>query len=78
MILPRAAFLCVLTASTVSTVLTALAEIEAQCGRPDDALAHRTAALGIPSPVSPGLLRADPIWAPLRGDPRFQRLAAGN
>jgi TolB-like protein len=55
-----------------------LAEIEAQCGRTDDALDHLAALLGIPSQVTHGLLRADPIWAPLRGDPRFQRLAAGN
>jgi tetratricopeptide (TPR) repeat protein len=58
--------------------LVQLAEIEAQCGRPDDALEHLTAALAIPSPVTRGVLRADPIWAPLRTDRRFQRLVAGN
>ena len=58
--------------------LVQLAEIEGQCGRPDDAIEHLTAALAIPSQVTPGVLRADPIWTPLRADPRFQRLVAGN
>jgi TolB-like protein/Tfp pilus assembly protein PilF len=58
--------------------VTQMAEIEAQCGRADDALGHLAAVLAIPSLVSPGLLRADPIWAPLLADPRFQRLVAGN
>jgi TolB-like protein len=58
--------------------LMQLAEIEAQCGRADDALGHLTAVLAIPSQATRGVLRADPVWAPLRGDPRFQRLIAGN
>ena len=32
--------------------------------------------LSRPGPLSAGWLRADPFWDPLRGSPRFQRLAA--
>jgi hypothetical protein len=30
--------------------------------------------LSIPSQVSAGVLRSDPRWSALRGDPRFERL----
>jgi len=31
----------------------------------------------VPSDVSPAGVKADPTWAPLRGNPRFERLVAG-
>jgi tetratricopeptide (TPR) repeat protein len=45
-------------------------------GRKDAALQRLEKALSYRSGfiISPALLRADPLWAPLRGNPRFERL----
>ena len=55
------------------------AYVEALAGRNDEAVAHLGAALQMQSGfvVSRALLRADPTWAPLRGNPGFERLLAG-
>lgn len=52
----------------------ALAEIEAQCGRPESAVDRLTTLLTIPSNITPARLRADPAFNKLRGNPRFDAL----
>jgi tetratricopeptide (TPR) repeat protein len=51
-----------------------LAQVEAQVGDVDGAIAALPHLLEVPNGVTPGLLRLDPYWDPLRKDPRFQKL----
>ena len=54
-----------------------LARIHLRAGQRERALDILEELLRIPYYLSPGWLRIDPEWAPLREHPRFKRLAAG-
>jgi hypothetical protein len=59
----------------------ALAIVEAQTGETANAVARlpkllkaRYFSWGSFTPLTPALLRLDPVWDPLRDDPQFQKL----
>ncbi|HEY4283953.1 MAG TPA: adenylate/guanylate cyclase domain-containing protein [Chthoniobacterales bacterium] len=52
----------------------ALAQVQAQVGDVDAAVTALPHLLEVPAGLTPGLLRIDPFWDPLRKDPRFQKL----
>jgi serine/threonine-protein kinase len=64
--------------------LDILARVAARVGDPDRAISTLEKLLSIPyeaplaanPPLTPALLRLDPMFEPLRRDPRFQKLVA--
>jgi TolB-like protein/Tfp pilus assembly protein PilF/class 3 adenylate cyclase len=56
---------------------TALAIVQAQTGDIDSAIAALPHLLEVPNGETCGDLQINPLWDPLREDPRFQKLCAG-
>jgi hypothetical protein len=54
-----------------------LARIYLLVGEPERALDQLEPLLKMPYNLSPGWLRIDPTFAPLRGNPRFEKFVAG-
>jgi TolB-like protein/Tfp pilus assembly protein PilF len=52
----------------------ALAQIQARFGDVDSAIAVLPHLLEVPAGITPADLRFNPLWDPLRGNPRFQKL----
>jgi hypothetical protein len=54
-----------------------LAIVYAWTGKKDAALDELAATLKLPGYLSYGQLKLDPLWDPLRNDPRFEKIVAG-
>jgi hypothetical protein len=56
-------------------IATKLAVIYAHVGEMDRAHEMLADLMKLPNGPTPGTLRVEPEWDPLRGDPRFEKLA---
>jgi len=61
-----------------SDILNGSAVVYVRAGEHETAIDQLALLLTIPSQISATILRIDPIWAPLRGNPRFERLVKGS
>jgi tetratricopeptide (TPR) repeat protein len=57
---------------------TLLAEIYIRCGEDEKAIDQLETVLSTPGYITATLLRIDPIWEPIRANPRFRRLLEEN
>jgi serine/threonine-protein kinase len=64
-------------AESAAYYLHVLARIYLHTGQPEQALDRLEKLMAMPYFVSPAWLRIDPEFAPLRGNPRFERLTRG-
>jgi hypothetical protein len=64
-------------ASVVPYFRHQLLRIYLATGQPEKALDELEALLKVPYDLSPGWLRVDPTFDPVRNNPRFKRLAEG-
>jgi len=58
-------------------LLRYLAEIYMMCGEYEAAIDRLETLLSVPGYMSAAILRVDPIWDPIRSNPRFRRLVEG-
>jgi len=63
---------------TGSDIMIGSAVIYVRVGEYETAIDRLALLLTIPSLISATILRIDPMWAPLRGNPRFERLVKGS
>jgi TolB-like protein len=54
---------------------TTLAAVSAKLGEKESAIQQLESLVGVPNGPTPGTLRVEPEWDPLRDDPRFKSLA---